>query len=260
MQAFKWTGWLLATIGAAFVVAAIAWRDQGPSLVITLSIVGAVMLLMGLLFVAIGAASIANEKLRAEVAATGRAGTATITGTEFTGTLINDVPQYRITVNVSLPDRLIYQATVTQLIRQGAGSRYEPGAVFPCRVKTDDLGFVVLIDDTGVVRSGPDPALAGGVPALATVLGLFDPPPTDLDGPQLGLRLRVTVDDGRPPYEVKLATGYPARSTPPRKGTKVAVRVDPEEPRRVAVDWGDQPRPIEPGPESPASGSDNALA
>jgi hypothetical protein len=96
----------------------------------------------------------------------------------------------------------------------------------------------VLVDDTGVARGSSAAVLASGVPGTATVLSTFDPPPvTDLDGPLRGLALRIEIADGRPPYDVRLATVYPAGTRQPSKGARLAVKVDPEEPRRVAVDW-----------------------
>jgi hypothetical protein len=51
------------------------------------------------------------------------------------------------------------------------------------------------------------------------------------------LRLRVEIDDGRPPYELRVATVYPADQQQPAKGARLPVKIDPEEPRRVALDW-----------------------
>jgi hypothetical protein len=233
MSVFKWLGWFFVISGIAFIVGAITITGPG----VTFSILGGVFVLMGLLFIAIAWGAKIEERKKQEVLASGLAGTATITGVEPTGTEINDEPSCRITVNVTLPGRLTYQATITEVIPRIALARYAPGAVFPCRVKPDDLAVVYLIDDFGVERGSSAATLASGLVARATVLGVFTPPPTDLAEPLWGLKLRIEVDDGRPPYEVRLATVYPAGRPQPGRGTRLPVKIDPEEPRRVAVDW-----------------------
>jgi hypothetical protein len=233
MSVFKWLGWFFVIGGIAFIVGAITITGPG----VTFSILGGIFVLMGLLFIALAWGAKLEEQKKQEVLATGLAGTATITAVEPTGTEINDEPRCRITVNVSLPDRLTYQATVTEVIPRIALARYAPGAVFPCRVKPDDLAVVYLIDDYGVERGSSAATLASGIAGQATVLAVFTPPPTDLAEPLWGLKLRIAVDDGRPPYEVRLATVYPAGREQPGRGTQLPVKIDPEEPRRVAVDW-----------------------
>jgi hypothetical protein len=238
VQAFRWVGWLFLIMGAFFLGVAIVGRGQGLGIILPFSIFGTLFLLIGLVSIAVARSSRARQDAKAVVAATGLAGTATITGIVQTGISVNDNPQCRITVNVSLPDRPIYQATVTDVIPQIAMSHYAAGATFPCRVAADDLGFVVLIDDTGIARGSSAAVLGSGIPGTATVLGTFDPPPaSDIDAPLWGLALRVEINDGRPPYEVRLATVYPPGTSQPSRGARLAVKVDPEEPRRVAVDW-----------------------
>jgi hypothetical protein len=238
VQAFRWVGWLFLVFGAFFAFATVVERGDGAGVVIPFSILAGLFLLGGLSMVGVAAGSRAMAGTKAVIAASGLAGTATITGVELTGVRINDNPRCRITVNVSLPGRLIYQATVTEVIPQLALSRYEAGSKFPCRVAPDDLSKVVLIDDTGVARGSSAAVLASGIEGIATVRRTFDPPPaTDIDQPLWGLDLRVVVPDGRPAYDIRLATVYPAGLRQPGKGARLAVRVDPEEPRRVAVDW-----------------------
>jgi len=95
-------GWFLAVVGAAFVAAGIVWRHQGGlGLLIPFTILGTLLVLVGLMLIAVASASAAQEHKIAKVAATGLAGTAIITVVEPTGVSINDNPRWRITVNVS---------------------------------------------------------------------------------------------------------------------------------------------------------------
>jgi hypothetical protein len=177
VKAVKWTGWFMAVCGTVFIAAAAVLHGNGLGVILGLGIPGLIGLLAGAAMIAADRGSEARASILNEVAANGLAGTATITDVTQTGVWINDNPQCRISVNVSLPDRLIYQATVTEVIPQIAVARYAPGATFPCRVSPGDLGLVVLIDDTGVARGSSAAILSNGVPGMATVLGIFNPPP-----------------------------------------------------------------------------------
>jgi hypothetical protein len=254
---FGCLGWLFAIVGIGLLIAAGVAFPNNREAQYAAGMFGLLLFLpMGLVFFGISGALSARERARKEsararvrqgVLTAGLAGTATITGVQTTGIEDDDEPQYRVTVNVALPDRLIYQATVTKALPPTSMSRYEPGAVFPCRVNPDDLSMVILIDKeehhADIARGGTSATLANGLPGKATVLGVFTPPFTDPAGPLWGLLLRIVASDGRPPYELKLATAYPAGQQQPHRGTQLAVKIDPEEPRLVAVDWLAPKRP-----------------
>jgi hypothetical protein len=252
---FRWLGdWpiiIFAIFGAGSIVGAVAATNLAVT--VTFAILASLFLVVGMVF-QVRQAEAAEERARQaqqrvwqEVLTAGIAGTATITGVQTTGIEDDDEPQYRVTVNVALPDRLIYQATVTKALPPTSMSRYEPGAVFPCRVKPDDLSMVILIDKeehhADIARGSTSATLANGLPGKATVLGVFTPPFTDPAGPLWGLRLQIVASDGRPPYALKLATLYPAGRKRPLSGDRLAVKIDPEEPRLVAVDWLAPKRP-----------------
>lgn len=231
-------GWVFAITGTALIVVGIVDRSQGSTTVITYCATGGGFLLTGLLFIGMAEASALKDREKAAVLATGLAGTATITEFRRTSFSVDDNPRCEITVNVALPERLIYQATITEIIQEAALPRHALGAVFPCRVKQDDLSFVVLIADPGPSRVIAAEEIAYGVTGAATVLGTFTPPPTiDSGAPQYGLQLRVEIADGRPPYEVRLATTRPPDQPEPRRGTRIPVTVDPEDPRKISVNW-----------------------
>lgn len=104
----------------------------------------------------------------ARLAAVGLAGTGTVTGLELTR---GEIPKGRIWLNVALPGRPVYQATVTETVSQTAMPRYQPGCVFPVRVDPDDLAAVtiVAVAETGYL-SDPE-VLASGLAATGTVTG-----------------------------------------------------------------------------------------
>ena len=81
--------------------------------------------------------------------------------------------------------------------------------------------------------------LATGISGHATIAETFEIGMTTPEGePVVGFVLDVTASDGRPPYQVRLGHRVPHRAMPcARAGNKVAVRVDRENPQRVAIDW-----------------------
>ena len=113
----------------------------------------------------------------ARLIATGAAGTGTVTALQRTSTGNEASPNCRIRLNVSLPDRAVYQAVVTQAIPPTAMPRYQPGCAFPVRVDADDLAAVtiVAVAETGYL-SDPE-VLASGLAATGTVTEVFEPAP-----------------------------------------------------------------------------------
>lgn len=167
MEALKWVGWVLAVAGAGLAITGIVLHGHGSVTLATLLSVGIGTLLMGLTFIGSSAIAVEQERVKAQVLATGLAGTATIVDVKPTGISFNDEPQCKITVNVSLPERLIYQATIKEVISPARLARYKVDAVFPCRVKPHDLSRVVLIfgvSQLGGAGSGRFSSYRGGFP------------------------------------------------------------------------------------------------
>jgi hypothetical protein len=174
----------------------------------------------------------------AQVAATGVAGTATVTAIEQTGVMVNDNPRCRVRFNITIPGQPVYQHVKTRIMPPAVIARFQPGCAFPVRVDPDDLTSVVVIDSTDFIYASGAAVLATGQPGTATVRKIFENPQVaGMDIPAWELALRVQADDGRPPYDLRLGTDYPAELGRPRKGDRLAVRIDPDDPRRVAFDW-----------------------
>jgi hypothetical protein len=190
----------------------------------------------------IGVAIVARRRAskaaaRARQIAAGLAGTAMITVVE--PLQMSENSRCRIRMNVTLPGRLVYQAFVEQRIPRTDMPRYQPGSVFPVSVSPDDPSRMFLLDLTGVSWASSRTELAAaGLAGTAKVTGLFDPPVAAVTEPLWGLLLQVEVPDGRPAFELRLATVQPDGVTLPRQGDRIGrVWVDPDDPRNIAVDW-----------------------
>ena len=128
------------------------------------------------------------------------------------------------------------------------------------------IGFVA-----GRRAAGTDRVLAAGIPGQATITGLTQTGMYLNEQPRIKMNLLVTLP-GRAPYTVEHSEFVPlillSRLT---NGSPLAVRVDPANPQKVAVDWGSQPvgaMPTAPfimpagtgGPSIGGTGVDESLA
>jgi hypothetical protein len=68
----------------------------------------------------------------------GIVGRARIDQVADTGTAVNDNPQVRFTLTVTIPGRDPYPATLTQVVRRIAIRHFQPGATVQVRVSPDD--------------------------------------------------------------------------------------------------------------------------
>ncbi len=199
---------------------------------------------MVILLVALAAAALVRAHRRktaakARILATGLAGIATITALEPTGVRINDDPRCRIRLNVALPGRPVYQATKLAVLPQASMLRYQPGCTFPVRVDPGDPAAVIIIDASGMVHDGGAALLETPGCRAPQLSGRYSylPRVSDMDVPLWELALRVRADDGRLAYEVRLGTSGRAGVPRPDRGARLLVRIDPADPRQVAIDW-----------------------
>jgi hypothetical protein len=193
-------------------------------------------------------------------------GTATVLGVRRTGTEINDVPLTEIQLRVQLPGRPAYDTEVSQLV---STMLISPGMVVPVRTERLDQDEVVIDLEGGssvavgqlpgaiaaamAVAPGGQPIagyqsideiLATGEPGQVRVVSTFDlGGMTTPDGdPVVGLVLDV-MPSGRAPYQVqcghRVPTAHLAEIVP---GSILPARLDPADPNRFAIDWG-QPGP-----------------
>jgi hypothetical protein len=194
-------------------------------------------------------------------------GTATVLGVRRTGTEINDVPLTELQLRVQLPGRPAYDTEISQLI---SGGMVAAGMVVPVRSERLDQDEVVVDFETGVVATGTgsapatlaaalgatqspppiagyqsiDEILATGEPGQVKVVSTFDlGGMTTPDGdPVVGMVLDV-MPTGRAAYQVqcghRVPTEHLAEVVP---GSILPARIDPADPNRFAIDWG-QPGP-----------------
>ncbi len=79
--------------------------------------------------------------------------------------------------------------------------------------------------------------LESGTPGRATITSFTDTGVLVNFNPQVVLDLSIAVG-GEPPYALQVTTTVPeAHRGRLRAGVDVAVRVDPSEPQRLAIDW-----------------------
>jgi hypothetical protein len=235
----KAAGYVLVVVGSAFLVIAVAAHASFmPSGVAAIVLNGGACLVAGIGCVAVAWRRGRRDAEISRVTTTGLAGTGTITSSVAIGTnQASGTPSRRIGLSVALADRLVFQATVTKVIAQCDLPRYQPGCVFPVRVDSDDFSVVVIVDSASVTWAASSATLVAGVPGTALVTGLFDPAATGAEAPLWGLVLRVQAADGRPSYDVRLSTVGPDGLSRPHRGERFPVRIDSDDPRRIAVDW-----------------------
>lgn len=192
-------------------------------------------------------------------------GTATVLGVRRTGTEINDVPLTEFQLRVELPGRPAYDTEVSQLL---SNAMLAPGMVVPVRTERLDQDEVVIDLEAGVasmanmagsiasamsVAPGGQPIagyesideiLASGQPGQVRVVSTFDlgGMKTPDGDPIVGLVLDV-MPTGGAPYRVQCGHRVPpAHLAEIVPGSVLPARLDPSDPNRFAIDWG-QPGP-----------------
>jgi hypothetical protein len=102
------------------------------------------------------------------------------------------------------------------------------------------VGLILIVVGIIVGRRGAatDRLLATGIPGTAQIMGLTQTGMYLNENPQVSMNLLITLP-GRPPYAATRKEFVPlillGRLS---SGAPLAVRVDPVDPQRVAIDWG----------------------
>ncbi|GIH78020.1 hypothetical protein Plo01_44490 [Planobispora longispora] len=185
-----------------------------------------------------------NDDLRSG----GTPATALVISMTDTGVTVNDLPMVAFELEVcragAAPYRVSHRETLPRLL-VGA---VLPGCVLavridPARPERLAIDWSVPPGEGGPViteRLSAADLLARGLPGSATVLGTFalNGMTAENGDPIVGFMLRVTLDSGYSPYEVRLGHRVPSahlhRTLP---GTNLPVRVAAEDPEKVAIDW-----------------------
>ncbi len=227
---------LIGAVGFAVAAAQVPFMGLGFGIAAgTFAVVGVVFFLWG--------RNMAKSQANAQrIWATGLDARVTLVGLEDTGVTINDNPRVRLRLNVQVAGRPVYEVTRTETIGRLMIGHFVTGKPYAAKVDPADPQQVV-VDWQGQASRGPvesaDALLQRGLPAQATIADTFNIDMTTPEGdPIVGYVLNVSVQDGRPPYQVRVGHRTPRHlAGESLKGRVVAVAVDPATPQKVAIDW-----------------------
>jgi len=88
---------------------------------------------------------VAEQQQKAQMLmTTGIVGQATVDSINDTGVTVNDNPQVEFVLDVTLPGREPYKASLTQVVSRLAIAGFQPGATVPVRVSPDDPQVLMI--------------------------------------------------------------------------------------------------------------------
>lgn len=165
------TGVILLGVGAVMAVALGGIPYAGGAMLGTggfLALIGVVLIVIGVI---VGRRAAATDQLLQ----TGTAGTATVTGLTQTGMYLNEQPQIRMSLLVSLPGQTPYATSHTEFVPLMLLGRLTSGAPLAVRVDPMDLNRVAVDWGASGFSSAPmmaaAPAALAGTPAASAVPG-----------------------------------------------------------------------------------------
>jgi len=159
------TGVILLGVGAIMAVALGAVPFAGGAMLMT----GAFMGIVGIVLIVIGLIVGRRAGQTDQILQTGVAGTATVTGVSQTGMYLNEQPQLRLNLLVSLPGQVPYAATHTSFVPLMLMGRVTSGAPLAVRVDPADLNKIVVDWQSSGFSSAP---VMGGMPGMAAAPGM----------------------------------------------------------------------------------------
>jgi hypothetical protein len=155
------TGAILLGVGAILAVALGSVPFAGTAMVMT----GGFMALVGIVLIVIGIIVGRRAASTDALLTTGTPGTATITGLTQTGMYLNENPQIRMQLLVSLPGQTPYAAQHTEIVPLMLLGRLNSGA--PLQVRVDPMNLNRIAVDwgsSGFVGGSPVTGGVGAVP------------------------------------------------------------------------------------------------
>jgi hypothetical protein len=150
---------------------------------------GGILALVGIVLIVIGLIVGRRAGQTDAILQTGIAGTATVTGVTQTGMYLNEQPQLRLNLLVSLPGQVPYATTHTSFVPLMLMGRVTSGAPLSVRVDPADLNKVVVDWQSSGFSSAP---MMAGVPGMAGTPGMAAAPstmaaaPSAMSAPQAG--------------------------------------------------------------------------
>jgi hypothetical protein len=154
------TGAILLGVGAILIFALGSVPYAGGAMVAT----GGFMALVGIVLIVIGIVVGRRAASTDALLQTGTPGTATITGLTQTGMYVNENPQIRMQLLVSLPGQTPYAAQHTEIVPLMLLARLNSGA--PLQVRVDPMNLNrIAVDWGGSGFGGGSPLMSGvGIP------------------------------------------------------------------------------------------------
>ncbi|MEP7361552.1 MAG: hypothetical protein ABI744_08235, partial [Chloroflexota bacterium] len=157
------TGAILLGVGAIMAIALGSIPYAGSAMVLT----GGFMALVGIILIIIGVIVGRRAASTDQLLTTGTPGTATITGLTQTGMFMNDQPQIRMQLLVTLPGQTPYAAQHTEIVPLMLLSRLSSGA--PLQVRVDPMNLNrIAVDWSGSGMMGGG-GMAGAMPASSAM-------------------------------------------------------------------------------------------
>ncbi|MBB2911114.1 hypothetical protein FHS43_002379 [Streptosporangium becharense] len=174
--------------------------------------------------------------------------TAIVVSMRDTGMTVNDTPVVAFELDVRAEGTAPYRVSHRERLPRLLVGAVLPGTALAVRVDPANPDRLTVDWSTFPAQAGPPATerlsaadlIARGLPGTATVEGTFSTGGMTAENgdPIVGFVLRVEPGDGRAPYQVRIGHRVPPehlhRTLP---GTRLPVRIAPEDPEKVAVDW-----------------------
>ena len=163
--------WLIITGGILLAVGAIMAITLGnvPYAGQTMILTGGLMALVGIGLIVAGIIVGRRAASTEALLATGTAGTATVTGLTQTGMYMNENPQIRMQLLVTLPGQTPYAAQHTEIVPLMLLGRLTSGS--PLQVRVDPMNLNRIAVDWGGSGFGMGAPMAAAMPAVPTTPG-----------------------------------------------------------------------------------------
>lgn len=141
-------GWPFLIIGTLMFLGTLVFvglaLTTAPQLMPALPGVGGGVGITGFVFMILGLAFVLSGRKAHRLRTTGVEASGQVVGLEPTNVRVNGVPQYRVTLNVQMPQRAPYQAATKVLLNPMTAMQLVPGAVVPLRVDPNDPNQILI--------------------------------------------------------------------------------------------------------------------
>jgi len=199
--------WLIITGGILLAVGAIMAITLGnvPYAGGTMILTGGIMALVGIALIVVGIIVGRRAASTDALLATGTPGTATITGLTQTGMYMNENPQIRMQLLVTLPGQTPYAAQHTEIVPLMLLGRLTSGS--PLQVRVDPMNLNRIAVDWGASGFGASTPIPGAVQVPGAM-------PMPGAAPMAGAASASGMDESLAQIQAALASSGMAAATP----------------------------------------------